>query len=81
MGVMFVTSSHRIGMPGRRAGPLQHQPIKVEDGAWIGAGAMILPGCTVAQGCVVAAGAVVIRSCEPNGLYAGVPAKRIKDLF
>ena len=80
MGVMFITSSHQMGMSDRRAGPLQYQPIKVEDGAWIGAGAVILPGCTVARGCVVAAGAVVTRSCEPDGLYAGVPAKRVKDL-
>jgi acetyltransferase-like isoleucine patch superfamily enzyme len=23
---------------------------------------------------------VVIKDCEPNGLYAGVPAKRVRDL-
>jgi maltose O-acetyltransferase len=28
----------------------------------------------------VAAGAVVTSNCEPDGLYAGVPAKRVKDL-
>jgi maltose O-acetyltransferase len=28
----------------------------------------------------VAAGAVVTRDCEPDGLYAGVPAKRVKEL-
>lgn len=42
--------------------------------------AMLLPGVTVGKGCVVAAGAVVAADCAPNGLYGGVPARRIKDL-
>lgn len=28
---------------------------------------------------MIGAGAVVTKSTEPNGVYAGVPAKRIKD--
>jgi carbonic anhydrase/acetyltransferase-like protein (isoleucine patch superfamily) len=38
------------------------------------------PGCTIGQVCVIAAMAVVTKSCEPNGLYAGFPAIRIKNL-
>ena len=37
-------------------------------------------GVTVGDGCVLAAGAVVTGDCEPDGLYAGVPARRVKDL-
>ncbi len=80
MGVMFVTSTHQMGRPERRAGDIRYKPVKVEDGVWIGARAVILPGCTIGQGCVIAAMAVVTRSCESNGLYAGVPAIRIKNL-
>ena len=80
MGVMFVTSSHEIGNSERRAGVMHYQPVTVEDGVWIGARAVILPGCTVGHGCVIAAGAVVAQSCEANGLYAGVPARRVRDL-
>ena len=80
MGAMFITSTHQMGVPERRAGAILYQPVKVEDGAWIGARALILPGCTVSRGCVVAAMSVITRSCEPNGLYAGVPAVRIRDL-
>jgi acetyltransferase-like isoleucine patch superfamily enzyme len=40
----------------------------------------VAPGVNVGSGCIIAAGALVVRDCEPNGLYAGVPAKRIKDL-
>ena len=40
----------------------------------------VLPGVTVGAGCVVAAGAVVRESCDAHGLYAGVPAVRVRDL-
>ncbi len=52
-------------------------------GCWVGAGVVINQGTndrklTVNQGAVIGSGAVVIRDCEPNTVYAGVPAKRIK---
>lgn len=56
------------------------QPITVGDGCWIGARAVILPGVTIGDGCVIAAGAVVSKDCAPNGMYAGVPARRIREL-
>lgn len=78
--VVFCTSTHKIGNENQRGGETVFLPIKVGNGCWIGARAMILPGVTIGNGCIIAAGAVVTRDCEPNGLYAGVPAKRIKDL-
>lgn len=78
--VSFVTQSHELGTSSRRAGALTAEPIVVGDGVWIGTRAMILPGVTVGSGCVIAAGAVVHADCEPDGLYAGVPARRVKDL-
>ncbi|MCR4913326.1 MAG: acyltransferase [Lactobacillus sp.] len=55
-------------------------PVKIDDGCWIGANVTILPGVHIGKGCVIGAGAVVNKDCEPNGVYVGVPAKRIKDL-
>jgi sugar O-acyltransferase (sialic acid O-acetyltransferase NeuD family) len=43
---------------------------------FLGLGSVVRDGVTVAERCVVGAGAVVIRDTEPNGVYAGVPAKR-----
>ncbi|MDB5918113.1 MAG: hypothetical protein JWR40_2347 [Massilia sp.] len=80
MEVMFCTSSHKIGPAFERAGAVSPGPITVGDGCWIGARAVIMPGVTVGSGCVIATGAVVNKNCEPNGLYAGVPARRIKEL-
>lgn len=77
---MLVTGTHPIGPPEQRAEPSVHHPIKVENGCWIGARAVILPGVTVGEGCVIAAGAVVTKDCHPNGLYGGIPARRIRDL-
>ena len=40
----------------------------------------ILPSVTVASGCVIAASAVVTRQTQPNGLYAGTPARVVRTL-
>lgn len=79
-GVMFCTSKHEIGPPERRAGRDTSEPITIGDGSWIGSRALILGGVTVGAGCVIAAGAVVTADCAPNGIYAGVPARRIRDI-
>lgn len=80
MQVLFCTSTHELGPSTRRADVSKHAPITVGDGVWIGARSTILPGVTIATGCVIAAASVVTSSTEPNGLYAGTPARRIKDL-
>ena len=55
------------------------EPVHIEENVWIGAKAAILSGVTIGRGCVVGAGAVVTRSTEPDGVYVGVPARRIKE--
>lgn len=77
---MFATRNHEIGESRQRAGDNTDQPISVESGAWIGANVTILGGVRIASGCIIAAGAVVTRNTDRDGLYAGVPAVRIKDL-
>ena len=54
--------------------------IRIENDAWIGAGAIILPNVTIGEGAVVGAGAVVIKDVPPYTVVAGVPAKEIKKL-
>jgi carbonic anhydrase/acetyltransferase-like protein (isoleucine patch superfamily) len=45
-------------------------------------GAIIMDNAHIGSRCIIAAGAVVLENSvlEPNGIYAGVPAKRIKEL-
>jgi acetyltransferase-like isoleucine patch superfamily enzyme len=54
--------------------------IVVEDGAWIGGGAIILDGVRIGRNAVVGAGAVVNRSVPPYTLVAGNPARVVRDL-
>lgn len=78
--VMLASSSHSQGNSSRRAGQANSKPIVIGDGVWLGARATIIGGVTVGRGVVVAAGSVVVRDCDPDTLYAGVPARKIRAL-
>lgn len=78
--VSLITSSHEIGDPALRAGDRSLRPITIGDGAWLGANVTVLGGVTVGAGAVVAAGAVVTRDVPPHTLWAGVPARHVRDL-
>ena len=78
--VMFITSTHSIGNEDRRAGIGQTYGIEVGDGTWIGAGTVILPGIKIGNGCIIGAGSVVTKDCKENCVYAGNPAKVIRQL-
>ena len=45
-------------------------------------GATILDNAVVASGCIIAANALVLSNTklEPNSVYAGVPAKKVKEV-
>lgn len=79
--VRILTASHRIGPSWARCIP---EPVtasvRIEEGCWIGSGATIMPNVIVRRGCVVGASSLVLTSTEPDGLYVGIPAKRVKDL-
>jgi len=79
--VAFVTGSHEIGGPNRRAGMGIGGDIMIEDGCWIGARVTILGNVTISKGSIIAAGSVVRESALGNSLYAGVPAVLKRDLF
>lgn len=80
METMLCTSTHVIGDSSMRSGARADAPIVVGDGCWLGTRVTVLPGVTIGSGCMIAAGAVVTSDCEPNGLYAGIPARRVRDL-
>ncbi|HQQ82171.1 MAG TPA: gamma carbonic anhydrase family protein [Cyclobacteriaceae bacterium] len=53
----------------------------IEDNVLIGMGAIIMDNAVIGAGSVIAAGAIVLAGTrvEPGSLYAGIPARRIKD--
>jgi maltose O-acetyltransferase len=80
IGVVLAAAGHSIGTHARRAGSHSARPIIVGSGSWLGARVVVLPGVGIAAGCVIGAGAVVTRSTEPDGVYVGVPARRVRDV-
>lgn len=78
--VSFETMSHALSFIPGVGRPDAHKPITVEDGVWIGVGAIILGGVTIGRGAVVAAGAVVTKNVEPNTVVGGVPARFLRNV-
>ena len=54
----------------------------VHDNVLIGMGAIVMDNCVIGSNSIIAAGAVVLENTkvEPGSIYAGVPAKKIKDI-
>lgn len=54
----------------------------IEDNVLVGMGAIVMDHAVVKEGCIIAAGAVVLENtiCEAGYLYAGIPAKKIKQV-
>jgi len=51
----------------------------IEHDVWIGMNCLILKGVRIGAGSIISAGSVVTRDVEPNSLYGGNPAKKIKS--
>lgn len=54
--------------------------VKIGDDCWIGAGVIVLAGVTIGESSVIGAGSVVTKDVPPHTIYAGVPAKFIKNI-
>jgi maltose O-acetyltransferase len=78
--VALLTNTHEMGPSAQRAARTIGEPIVIEDGCWLGARVTVLPGVTIGRGCVIAAGALVTADCEADGLYLGIPARRVRTL-
>ena len=60
--------------------PASAQPVTLERGCFVGAGALILPGVRLGSESFVAAGSVVTKNVSRNTLVAGNPAREIRRL-
>ena len=54
----------------------------LEDNILVGMGAIIMDDAHVGSNCVIAAGAVVLPGTKipPGSIYAGIPAKKVKEI-
>jgi acetyltransferase-like isoleucine patch superfamily enzyme len=55
--------------------PVRSSPVRIDDDAWIGVGAIILKGVHIGAGAKVAAGSVVTRDVPAGTQVAGNPAR------
>ncbi|WP_052070517.1 acyltransferase [Rhodococcoides fascians] len=78
--VRVLTSTHEVGAPTRRAGRLVGRPVTIGSGTWVGSSAVIMPGVRVGSGCIIGADSLVTEDCDPDGVYVGSPARRIRTL-
>ncbi|MFT4153221.1 gamma carbonic anhydrase family protein [Parafilimonas sp.] len=54
----------------------------IEDDVLIGMGAIVMDRCIIKSNSIVAAGAIVLEGTvvESGSIYAGIPAKKVKDI-
>jgi acetyltransferase-like isoleucine patch superfamily enzyme len=80
--VSFHSENHNFSDPSIpiRLQGVNNEGIHIGSNCWIGAKVTVLDGVILEDGCVVAAGAVLKAGrYAANSIYAGVPAKRIKE--
>ena len=81
--VKFVCATHEVDVSDNkpRAGTKVYRGITVEDYCWIGTSAIVLAGVTIRKGCIIGAGAVVTKDTEPNCVYVGCPAHKLRTII
>jgi maltose O-acetyltransferase len=79
--VGIICGTHEIDSLGpRSAGKGTGQDITIEDGVWIGYGAIILPGVRIGKKAIIAAGAVVTKDVPSRTIVGGNPAREIRKI-
>lgn len=58
---------------------VQSAPVSIEKHVIVGSGSVILPGVTLEEGVAIGALSLVNKNCVSFGIYAGVPARRVKE--
>ena len=58
-----------------------NQMTSIGDDVWVGYGTIILSGVTINNGSIIAAGSIVTKDVEAYSIYAGNPAKKLRDRF
>lgn len=80
MEVLITTSKYATDAEGERSTQeATPRDVWIGDRVWLGARAIVLPGSVIESDVIVAAGAVVAGHCSGRAVYAGVPARRIRD--
>lgn len=75
-GGMIIQGSHNYKQVDY---PTMSGPVTLEDGSWVGAGAMVMLGVTLRSHSVLAAGSVATKDLEPYTINQGNPAVFVRE--
>ena len=75
-GAYLCGATHLYNEPSFR---LVSYPMTVGAYAWVCARAAVSPGVNVGDGAILALGSVATKDLEPFGIYAGMPARKVKE--
>ena len=86
LAAMCYVGGGRYATRGRTDIPIASQPVPrmgvvIEDGCWLGAGAIVIDGVHIGRGSVIAAGAVITADVAPYSVVAGVPGRLVATRF
>lgn len=76
--VQILTATHPTDPSVRLLGREMAERVRIDDGAWLGAGSIICPGVSVGAGAVIGAGSVVTRDIPEGVLAVGNPCKVVR---
>ena len=68
-----------LKVPFKKQGMLPKGGITVANNVWFGSNVQILDGLTIGTGSIVGSSAVVNKNVNEYGIYAGIPAKLVKQ--
>jgi acetyltransferase-like isoleucine patch superfamily enzyme len=84
--VIYDTDFHSLDARMRNSNPekidgVKTKPVIIHEGAFIGGHTTILKGVTIGKNSIVGAGSVVFESIPDEQIWAGNPAKYIRDTY
>ncbi len=65
---------------GQKEEKVVSRPVKIEEGAFVGAHCIILKGVVIGRHSIIGAGSVVTKSVPPGEIWAGNPARFIRRI-
>jgi putative colanic acid biosynthesis acetyltransferase WcaF len=75
-GATILTGSHNYK---KNTFDLITAPVTLEDGIWIGAGAIVNQGITIASHVVLTTGSIATKNLEAYSIYQGNPAVKVRN--
>ena len=75
-GAVIMTGNHDYK---KESFDLMVKPVTIEEGAWIGAGAIVSPGVTCKSHSVLSVNSAAVSDLEPYSIYQGNPAQKTRD--